>query len=451
MTGPLPAARHLVALNRVRADAGGQTTAALQRTRLFAEEAGTGTTVLTFDAFPAYAEAEASLRERGVLHPDVRLRNVYDDLRERAWPEPTGATEELADLGDLRRVDEHRADGSLWRVRWDNPVNLEPLFHDYVRDDGSVSVRAAAPLSLDEFPRRPGLVQVVDPAGRVRESHETQGAFFASWVHHLVADDETVVLFHDSMMVPPHLTPELDERVRQVAVLHVAHVYAPRHWNSPAHPPAARTLAHLDRLDALVTLTERQRADIALGHGDRTNLFVRPNPAEPTEVPDPRPARDPKRFSVIARMERVKRVDDAVRAFAQVVEQEPDAVLDVYGDGSLRPRLEDLVRELGVDGSVVLHGHRPDAPQRLWESSGLLLTSRSEGFPLAPLEAAVRECPVVAYDIKYGPREQVEDGGTGYLVPAGDVAALARRVVDLARSPADVARMGARARERVLA
>ena len=90
-----------------------------------------------------------------------------------------------------------------------------------------------------------------------------------------------------------------------------------------------------------------------------------------------------------------------------------------------------------------LLGHQPHARDRLWEASGLLVTSRSEGFPLATLEALARGCPVVSYDIKYGPREQIDDGVTGFLAPSGDHVALANQCLRLLSSPELVSRMGA--------
>jgi poly(glycerol-phosphate) alpha-glucosyltransferase len=50
-------------------------------------------------------------------------------------------------------------------------------------------------------------------------------------------------------------------------------------------------------------------------------------------------------------------------------------------------------------------------------------------------------CPVIAYDIKYGPREQIDDGVDGFLVPKGDIEGMAERAVRLLRDPALVARM----------
>jgi poly(glycerol-phosphate) alpha-glucosyltransferase len=75
------------------------------------------------------------------------------------------------------------------------------------------------------------------------------------------------------------------------------------------------------------------------------------------------------------------------------------------------------------------------------------MTSRFEGYPLATLEALSRGCPVLAYDVKYGPREQITDGVDGWVVPAKDRQAMADRIVELARDPERVARMSLAARE----
>ena len=57
------------------------------------------------------------------------------------------------------------------------------------------------------------------------------------------------------------------------------------------------------------------------------------------------------------------------------------------------------------------------------------MTSRFEGYPLASLESMSHGCPVISYDIKYGPREQITDGVDGYLVEPGDLQGMADRIV----------------------
>lgn len=201
-------------------------------------------------------------------------------------------------------------------------------------------------------------------------------------------------------------------------------------------------------MDAMVTLTERQRQDIALRRGNTENLFVVPNPVDMPTAPSPEVTRDPRRIAVVARLEPQKRLGHALRAFARVLESVPDAHFDIYGRGPLSATLAQLARELGIEASVTLHGHDPNAREALWRATALVMTSRYEGYPLAVLESMSHGCPVVSYDVKYGPREQISDGVDGFLVAPGDTDALAGRLVQLLESPDLAQRMSRAATEK---
>ena len=128
-------------------------------------------------------------------------------------------------------------------------------------------------------------------------------------------------------------------------------------------------------------------------------------------------------------------------AFEKVLREIPDARLEIFGDGSDRNHLESFILKRGLSSSVILRGYDPDARAALNRSSVFLMTSRNEGYPLSTLESMSHGCPVVSYDIKYGPREQITHGVDGFLVPDGNIKQLAERVTQLLRSPELVAQM----------
>lgn len=477
----LPAGRYFSMSGMVTPTTGGQTRALLMRNRLLAEHCGIAPTILTFDARPHYPRTRALLRERGELVDPVRLLNIHEYYRtldddaltalvRRTAPEtgetdddtddadgPDDAAHDLAGLDltnavagdvlpplhDLGVRHDHDDDGVVFRRRYVHTRTEEVAAHDYVRPDGSVYLRM--PVGPARMSPVRG-ISLVDRAGRVVRTWSGHRAWRHDWMSSLVGPDERAFVISDSRASVTRILPMTDERFHVIHLVHNIHVAAPRHWSSTVATGYETLLASVGRLDALVTLTRRQSDDIGERCGRTTNLHVVPNPVDIPPLPQPLPARDPHRFAVVARLWKQKDVAEAVRVFALVVAAEPRARLDIYGDGPFRPQVEAEIAAHGLGDHVVMHGHDTHARETLWTATAFVMTSRFEGYPLATLEALSRGCPVVAYDVKYGPREQITDGVDGWVVPARDRQAMADRIVELARDPEQVARMSAAAR-----
>lgn len=127
----------------------------------------------------------------------------------------------------------------------------------------------------------------------------------------------------------------------------------------------------------------------------------------------------------VGRLSTQKGFDVLVRAHARALADgaPPHRVL-VLGEGELRPELEDLVRQLGVQGSVSLPGFADPLPT-LSRADLFCLPSRWEGFGQSLAEALLLGVPVIAADCVSGPREQLQGGAHGELVPVDDEVALA--------------------------
>jgi len=113
-----------------------------------------------------------------------------------------------------------------------------------------------------------------------------------------------------------------------------------------------------------------------------------------------------------------------IRAFAHLRTRRA-ARLVIFGEGEERERLTALIEELRLDASVALPGYTAQPYAALAGADVLALSSRWEGFGNVLVEAMAVGTPVVATDCPSGPREILEDGRWGRLVPPGDAATLA--------------------------
>lgn len=134
-----------------------------------------------------------------------------------------------------------------------------------------------------------------------------------------------------------------------------------------------------------------------------------------------------------------------IRAFARVHAQRPDAALVLIGDGELRPSLQQLAQAEGIADSVHFLGDRSDVRELLQGLDVFVLSSLSEGYSMALLEACATALPIVATDVG-GNGEIVRDGLTGRLLPPSEPAALADALLALLQHPLQATGLGRAAR-----
>jgi glycosyltransferase involved in cell wall biosynthesis len=143
-----------------------------------------------------------------------------------------------------------------------------------------------------------------------------------------------------------------------------------------------------------------------------------------------------------------KGFDVLVRAAERVVRRDPSVGFVVFGEGACRARLQRQIHDAGLNGSFVLGGFRRDLDRFLPFFDLLALPSYTEGMPNVVLEAFAAGVPVVATAVGGAP-EVVEDGHSGFLVPAGDDAALADRIGAALETEERLRDMGMHGRQRV--
>ena len=165
------------------------------------------------------------------------------------------------------------------------------------------------------------------------------------------------------------------------------------------------------------------------------------------------PFADPEDFIVgwVGRMDAVKDVPSLLRALARAAQIAPGAAkrlrLVLAGDGPMRPSLESLIRQQGLQDRVWLSGERSDIAEIMRGLDCFVLPSLGEGISNTILEAMATRLPIIATRVG-GNSELIESGMTGLLVPPADSDALADALLSYFGDRA-TARRHARAAHRV--
>ena len=155
--------------------------------------------------------------------------------------------------------------------------------------------------------------------------------------------------------------------------------------------------------------------------------------AEPPEHPEWVDGNSPVVVTA-ARLAPQKDLETLFQAFARLRARR-EARLLVLGEGRSRSTLEQSVRNLGLSDDVRMPGWVANPLPYMKRSAAFALSSIYEGFGNVLVEALAAGCPVVSTDCPGGPREILESGRYGRLVPAGDAAALARGLEETLDSP----------------
>jgi poly(glycerol-phosphate) alpha-glucosyltransferase len=444
-----PKANYLIAASRLhpRLD-GGYTIAVLHRLRHFRELAGTDATLLTFDFSPDYREHLAQFRRIGLAAENTVLRNLYQDARDNPgwlWDAARPGTIDPTYTSSLIGRTDRDADGAAWRTVWHAGDTV--VCTDYLQRDGQPILRTPY-LHRADWHRADEPITVFrdgEPVGTLAGF----GELYRAWLAAVIADGDPAlptVVISESRQVGELIVDLRGPRVTVIHTAHNAHTLPPYRWDSEISGLWRSWFDHLARFDAVVWLTEGQRRDVVRRFGEPTRFAVIPHPAQPTHPTATPQDRDPNRAVMITRLAPQKQVEHAIRAFATAQAANPSARLDIYGEGPSLPNLVELIAELGLQDVVRLRGYRPDATEELDRAALLILSSRFEGQSLVITEAFARGCPVIAYDVNYGPREMISSGRNGYLVPAEDVSALAASLSDLLGHPERLAEFSAAAR-----
>ncbi|MCU7787788.1 glycosyltransferase family 4 protein [Pyrobaculum sp. 3827-6] len=242
-----------------------------------------------------------------------------------------------------------------------------------------------------------------------------------------VSRHEYDVVVDNVAHVFPFASP-LFTKARTVAIIH--HINGPairKVMPLPLAPAGALAEKMHPKIYKIIVAPSRFTKEELVKLGAREEAVHVVPPGVDHEIYRPGPKAEKPTIVWINRFVRYKNPDHAIKAFALVKKQVPDAHMIMIGGGPLLQKTQQLAQRLGLDieftGRVALE-KKVEYLQRAWVC---LYTSEIEGFGLVTLEAAASGTPCVGYAVG-GLREGIKDGETGYLVSKGDITRLANIV-----------------------
>ena len=153
------------------------------------------------------------------------------------------------------------------------------------------------------------------------------------------------------------------------------------------------------------------------------------NPVELSRIPE-RKKEDINYSEIVtvARLEPQKNQELLIDAFNLVCKKHQDIVLKIYGEGSLKNKLQNKIHELGLNDKVLLMGAKQDVLEWIKESYCFVLTSDFEGLPNSLIEAMCMGIPCISTDCSPGGARQLLGDDRGLIVPCGDKERLAEAI-----------------------
>ncbi len=205
--------------------------------------------------------------------------------------------------------------------------------------------------------------------------------------------------------------------------------------------------------DRIIVQTEEQKSFFS--NRERLKTITIPNPLDDLYLNSKKDSYSEKctRFVAAGRITQQKNYPLMIKAFAKATQGYTEAILCIYGAGNddYIQSLNSLINELSANNRIFICGRTPRIAEEYMKSDAFLMSSDYEGMPNSLAEAMAIGLPCISTDCKTGPKDLIDDGINGFLVPVGDEEKYTESILKLLKSNEEERKkIGENARSKVL-
>lgn len=214
---------------------------------------------------------------------------------------------------------------------------------------------------------------------------------------------------------------EREMKLKVIYTLHNNHFDSPYTFGSNIRKELKPFFNKIDEIENLVVLTKEQQNDIMLQF-NKANVTVIPHHVSKNNI---KISKDNQKIVMLGRFEKVKGMDDGIKAFKEVLKTIPNAKLEIYGRGSLEQEYRKIIEENKMEDNVTIKGFVNNSYEVFSTAIASLIPSQYEGICLSMMESMACGCIPIAYDFKYGAKDLINNFENGLIVEKNNIQELA--------------------------
>ena len=319
---------------------------------------------------------------------------------------------------------EYNTYGQLHRKVYFSSKTFFKILEEYYDTEGHIYCKKFFDSSVD---KRIDFIQVFKD-DKFLCAFKTEKELFEYYFEHRFNDGD--IVFNDARVLDKPMLNQ-SHQTKNVLVFHNSHLDGDKIKDS-----YKTALENSNKVAQYLLLTQKQKNDIqSLFNIDDSKISVIPHFIEP--YPENGNVEKLDRFVFIGRLGTQKQVDHLIKAYQQFLTIGHETNLTVFGpdEANQKQLMLDLIDEYGLEDKVKIYDYTNNPLDEFRKSRASLLTSKYEGFGLTVMESIEVGCPVISYDVRYGPSEIIEHGVNGYLVEPDNIQQFAEYMDKIVKTP----------------